>query len=246
MYNEKFFKGIRNSSYVSAKEIVPIILKIFKPKSVIDLGCATGAWLKVFTELGIEKIVGVDGSYVDYNELEIPKENFITHDLSKEFKYNKKFDLAISLEVAEHLPEASAEIFVKSLTNLSDIIVFSAAVPNQGGTHHINEQWPEFWIDIFKRNNFTVFDCIRKRIWNNKYISWYYAQNIFVYVRNNCINQYEELLSESNENKMYSVIHPRFYLTSIENYSFGNLIKLIPRTFKFEFKRIINKIKKSN
>lgn len=54
---------------------------------------------------------------------------FYAHDLTKPLHLNRRFDLALSLEVAEHLPKKSAEIFVDTLCKLSDTIIFSAAIP---------------------------------------------------------------------------------------------------------------------
>lgn len=133
LYTEQFYIDQRKSSRRSANEIVPLVLELIQPKSVIDVGCGVGAWLSVFRECGIEDILGVDGNWVDKNMLEIPENRFLVFDLTTPVLMNRHFDLVVSLEVAEHLPSECAEIFIDSLTRLGPTILFSAAIPFQGG-----------------------------------------------------------------------------------------------------------------
>ncbi|MEJ1938736.1 methyltransferase domain-containing protein, partial [Nostoc sp. NIES-2111] len=158
----------------AAKEIVPVLMEILNPTSVIDVGCGIGTWLSVFHSFGVEDILGIDGESIDKSSLRlhIDGSKFIAHDLTKPFQCARKFDLVISLEVAEHLPEEAADIFVKTLVSLGDYIIFSAAVPNQGGTGHINEQWPTYWSIKFKQYGFETYDCIRYAFWSNRNVDW--------------------------------------------------------------------------
>ena len=126
----------------SAKEVVPHILELLRPESVVDVGCGVGSWLAVFREHGIEAFLGVDGAYVDGDLLQIPLEKFLPPDLSKPLQLDRRFDLAVSLEVAEHLPEECAATFVASLVALAPVVAFSAAISHQGGHQNVNEQWP--------------------------------------------------------------------------------------------------------
>ena len=102
-------------------------------------------------------------------------------DLTQRIDVNRRFDLAICLEVAEHLPRQSAELLVTSLCAFSDAVLFSAASPGQGGTHHINEQWPNYWAELFSRRNFGGVDCLRPLLWENEAVAPYYRQNIILY-----------------------------------------------------------------
>jgi SAM-dependent methyltransferase len=124
--------------------VVPTVLRLVQPEPVVDVGCGDGAWLSVFRELGVNHRFGLDGDYVDRRLLQIPQDQFSATDLSLPFRLPCTFDLAVSLEVAEHLPPQSAEDFVDSLTRLAPVVLFSAAIPLQGGTHHLNEQWPDY------------------------------------------------------------------------------------------------------
>src|SRR5690606_34222821 len=104
-------------------------------------------------------------------------------DLTKKLELNKKYDMAISLEVAEHLPESAADTFVESLTSHASIILFSAAIPQQGGQYHVNEQWPNYWNEKFKKRGFQAFDILRSEFWNNEHVPWWYRQNMVFFVK---------------------------------------------------------------
>ena len=152
---------------------------------------------------GVNDIYGIDGDYVNRNLLfeNVTSDEFGALDLSSSFDLNRKFDLAISLEVAEHIDSSSSSTFVDSLCRHSDLVIFGAATENQGGQNHLNEQWPEYWIDLFKKNGFHCYDIIRPLIWENNKIDWWYRQNVLVFSKNK-LNDYSESLS------MFSIIHP--------------------------------------
>ncbi len=183
IYNKKFYLENAKSSYSSAKEIVPLIVQLFKPISVVDVGCSSGKWLKCFQDIGIDDYLGIDNVNKNQGiELSISKTKFLQHDLKKRINIKRKFDLVLSLEVAEHLPASKADIYIDSLVNLGSIIIFSAAIPYQTGTHHINERWPSYWAKLFSERNFTPFDYFREKIWSNEKIEWWYSQNLLVFV----------------------------------------------------------------
>lgn len=183
IYDKHFFKSQCDGSYNSAKELVPMILSLVKAKRVVDIGCGVGTWLKAFSEAGVKEIFGIDAGAVDDNNLVIPKDYFQKKDLRGDFSAGmKKFDLAISLEVAEHLPNKCSRSFIKNLTALSDVIVFSAAIPWQWGERHINEQLPIYWKKLFREEGYYFFDPFRFKIIDNKNIEWWYRQNIFLVV----------------------------------------------------------------
>src|SRR5205085_11975533 len=109
-------------------------------------------------------------------------DRFRAIDLREPFELPRTFDLAVSLEVAEHLPASSASAFVESLTRLAPAVLFSAAVPHQGGWNHLNEQWPQYWAEIFARHGFFPVDCLRERFWDRPNVRWWYAQNMVLYL----------------------------------------------------------------
>jgi hypothetical protein len=147
------------------------------------VGCGIGTWLSACKELGATDVLGIDGAYLEPSLLMIDKNCFLPHDLTKPLNLQKRFDLAISLEVAEHLPESCADVFVATLCSLSDAVLFSAAVPGQGGTGHLNEQWPDYWGTRFRKKGFRMIDCIRTEIWEDDSVAPWYRQNTFLSLR---------------------------------------------------------------
>lgn len=213
----KDYKIHQEGSRRSAKEIIPLVLELIQPKRVIDVGCGVGGWLSVFKECGVENIFGIDGDWVDKKMLQIPEERFLSFDLKEPFRMDRQFDLVVSLEVAEHLPSDCAETFVDDLVRLGPVILFSAAIPFQGGTHHVNEQWPDYWVKRFQKKGYVVIDCLRKKIWQNDNVEWWYTQNILMFVRHDYLES-NPLLKQEFENtntSMLSIVHPKRYLASI-------------------------------
>lgn len=195
LYSQEFFAINRSGSLQSAKQMVPPILELIKPRSVIDVGCGIGTWASVFLDYGLTDVLGIDGSWVKQESMMIPAENFRANDLTDPSPLDKRFDLAISLEVAEHLPRNSADEFVNFLSTLSDVVIFSAAVPQQGGIDHINEQWPTYWAEKFLSRGYQPYDVIRPIFWNNNDVEWWYAQNSIVYVRSGVRNELQQQLA---------------------------------------------------
>ena len=189
MNDIKYLHNEAVHNFKAPNEIVPFVINLLNPKSVVDIGCGIGTWLAIFKEHGVQKILGLDGSFVDKKLLKIHETSFKEVDLEKSFELENKFDLAISLEVAEHISFENSDVFIKSICNLSDLVIFSAAIPNQGGQNHINEQPPMFWIQKFELKGYKAYDVIRPVFWNNVDVDWWYKQNIFIFSKNKDINQ---------------------------------------------------------
>lgn len=167
----------------AAEIVVPHLLRMFPVKSVLDVGCGLGTWLAVFRGKGVLDLFGLDGSNVDRSMLQISEMQFKEWDLRKPFDLGRKFDLVLCLEVAEHLPESCSDEFVASLCKHSDRIVFSAAIPGQGGQHHVNEQWVGHWKLRFGQMGYHLVDAIRPLVWNDDKVDIWYRQNMFLYVK---------------------------------------------------------------
>lgn len=218
IYNKNFYQAIKSGSSDSAVLVAPLVMNLLKPASVIDVGCGTGEWLKEFARYGVD-ITGVDGDYVPRQYLKIQPEKFIAHDLSQPFTVKKKFDLALSLEVAEHLAAERAETFVDNLTALAPLILFSAAVPGQGGYGHINEQWPSYWSDLFAKRDYAAVDILRKLIWDNENIEWWYRQNLLIFADKLKIKNYPLLASNIEEAAgLIDLVHPKNYMLKQSNF----------------------------
>ncbi|MBM3902221.1 MAG: methyltransferase domain-containing protein [Verrucomicrobia bacterium] len=209
-YSSQYYEGLKEDSAASAREVVPLLLRLIPTRQVIDVGCGSGTWTKVYLESGCD-VLGVDGSFVRPDQLVFQVDRFQAHDLEKPLRLGRRFDLVNCLEVAEHLSETRADGFVSDLCQMADVVVFSAAVPGQGGTHHINEQWPSYWQPKFRSNGFVPLDCIRPGIWNNPKVAWWYVQNLFVYVRETILDRHPAAVSASRPWPV-DVVHPRAYM----------------------------------
>jgi hypothetical protein len=147
-------------------------------KKIVDFGCGRGDWLKVCLQHGAASILGLDTYSLDSKPLSIPT---IYTDLTKQIKLDEKFDVAICMEVAEHLDVKYSNILVNSLVNAAPVILFSAAIPGQGGVHHVNEQPPIYWHKIFQEHGYKCYD-FREEIWNDEKIEPWYRMGTLVYV----------------------------------------------------------------
>lgn len=208
------------------QEIVPAVYRLLQPKSVVDVGCGIGTFLYCFKQAGVKKVLGIDGPWADKNlrKKYLADDEFKETDLEKPFNLPEKFDLAVCLEVAEHLTEPSADAFIKNLASLSDVILFSAALPNQGGQNHLNEQTPAYWEKKFNAQGFEFHDLLREPFWNNDKIFWWYRQNIFLVARKGyAINNAALPTAVSNTARM--VIHPELfnYTAQVANVSINKL-----------------------
>jgi SAM-dependent methyltransferase len=217
MYSKVYYETVYQQVRDSAREIVPLVVELLHPRRIVDVGCGTGTWLAAFASRGATEILGLDGEYVDRTLLDIPLDCFVASDLGQPLPLTRRYDLAVCLEVAEHLPSSRAAALVQELTHLAPAVLFSAAIPFQGGVNHVNEQWPEYWADYFQSHGFVAIDCLRPAIWRNRNVAWFYAQNILLYA--------EEKFARSNpalarglagtHREQLSLVHPACFLARL-------------------------------
>jgi hypothetical protein len=179
-YDADFYRFLASFAARSAEQIVPLLTTVLPIDSVADFGCGEGAWLSVWRKAGIT-VMGIDGPYVDRQHLMIDGNEFRTADLSQRIDLGRRFDLVQSLEVAEHIPRQRAADFIGVLTDHGPLVMFSAAVPGQGGAHHINEQPLEYWREKFGDRGYVAIDYIRPQIVDNLRIQHWYRHNIVLY-----------------------------------------------------------------
>ena len=220
-YSETFYDEALICATKSAGEIAPIVMKLFNVQSVLDVGCGTGSWLATFSKLGVPVVRGIDNAAMEKAQLQIPRECLIKQDLTQPFQIDRQFDLVMSLEVAEHLPESCAKDIVKRLVSAGDVILFSAAIPHQGGTNHINEQWPEYWAELFAEHGYIPVDYLREKIWNNESVNYWLAQNLLFYVKKESLSKYPKLAeyAKQTDAKRLTRIHPKTYVKNYQSMS---------------------------
>ncbi len=212
LYSQPFFREQCDGSLRSAQRVLPIVMNLIQPLSLIDVGCGVGTWLAAASQLGVTDYLGIDGAYVSSEMLQIDKGHFRAVDLANGIPKVGEFDLAICLEVAEHLPEEAALRLVSDLTSLAPAVLFSAAIPGQTGTGHINEQWQEYWVDAFQRHQYLAIDCVRPVVWNDSDVQYWYAQNVFLMADAEFV-QKKPNLREAHEKTVgpFSMVHPKTF-----------------------------------
>lgn len=181
-YSADFYDVQRDGSFRSAVNILPIVFDVIKPKSVVDVGCGVGTWLSAAKSLGATHVVGFEGGWVANVPKPDPSIEIRAVDLEKDLDDANRFDLAMCMEVAEHLTSARSTTLVRDLCGLSDCILFGAAIPGQGGENHINEQWQSYWLNLFDSMNYAAADIVRPAVWRNDDVEFWYRQNSLLYI----------------------------------------------------------------
>ena len=210
-YDEKYHAARLEGAARSAAVVVPLLLELFPwVTSVVDAGCSAGAWLHEFQLHGISRVLGVDGADIPPQILQIDVSEFRQLDLCRPLPPLGRFDLALSLEVGDCLPSEAAQQFVTGLTSMSDLVVFSAAVPGQSKHQALHERWPSYWSALFADCRFACFDILRERLWYDQRVDWWYAQNMLVFVsefREDLLNR----LPSTRRACMLDIVHPRAF-----------------------------------
>ena len=188
-----------------------------------------------FIKNGVEDVIGYEGDWMREAETLLQKEKYIYFDFTQEIKASRVYDLCLCLEVAEHLDYSSARILVSTLTSLSHQVVFSAAIPQQGGNHHVNEQWPEFWAQLFAEKGYILEWDPRLSIWNNSNIASCYRQNLLVFEK-----------SASREIIIpFALVHPEAWTLAMKYRKtpiWLKVFQLFPRSLLRKGKRLFSQI----
>lgn len=213
-YDRSFFQlqSVNEKKRNAAHTISKIVLDICENiNSVVDVGCGIGVWPNAFAEHGVSVAHGVDGNYIGKEMLLLNKESFYEQDLREPLRLSRRYDLACSLEVAEHLPPSRALSFVEDLTKLAPIVLFSAAIPGQGGANHVNEMWQHHWARLFNQFNFKTVDHIRPIVWSMEDLQVCYRQNTLLYVHESVLETNSRLkeAQKKTTEAMLPLVHPR-------------------------------------
>lgn len=220
-YDGAFYDTIDKGSQHSAQNIIPTLDAILAPiegRRLIDVGCGAGSWAPTWRQYGWH-VTGVDGEYAR-ERAETRVDEFVAADLSRPLAYSKIkgiWDVAVSLEVAEHLPPERAASFIDDLdicVGRKGTIVFSAAIPGQGGTGHLNEQWPRYWYELLIARGYKVSGALRLDLWGLAELgaveNWY-AQNLLVATRDEAVWARLTLLAMESLHEPHPIVHPVLY-----------------------------------
>lgn len=211
-YDDDIYELIAETARPAAQVVVPLVLEHLRPTSVVDYGCGTGDWLAVFQEHGTQEVLGVDGTWVDRRHLQIEPRDFRVHDLRKPFTASRPFGLAICLEVVGHIPPSHEGVFLDSLAGLAPVLLFSAPIPHQPGVgdRPLNNRWPAHWAQGLGERGFVAIDCLRSRLWEDPRVIWWYAQNIWMAVRETALAEFPALqrMYEAGPPAPLPLVHP--------------------------------------
>jgi SAM-dependent methyltransferase len=212
-YTPKYYDTWLSVTRSSAEAIVPLVVDLVSPRSVVDVGCGAGVWLEQFRRAGIADVRGVDGPWVDPARVYFPAEAFEARDLERPIDLGRRYDLAVSLEVGEHLSAEAADEFVASLVRLAPVVLFSAAIPGQRGTHHVNEQWPDYWQALFARSGYVAVDAVRPPVWDNPAVAPCYAQNSAIFCEPAALEAHRGLREAHAraDGRFPALVHPRLF-----------------------------------
>jgi SAM-dependent methyltransferase len=167
--------------YTSARAVIPRVLGLTGARSIVDVGCGSGAWIRACRDLGVPEVVGVDGPHVPPIQRRVATE-FVERDLAEPLDLARRFNLVMCVDVAEDLPPERAEGLIADITALAPVVLFAAAVPGQDATPHASEWWPEGWAALFEAEGWTCRDAIRPWIRTNDQVGWRYRQTLFLAV----------------------------------------------------------------
>ena len=186
-YDSLFYRYQREGAARSAACALPVLTKLLRIGSVLDVGCGAGAWLAAHRDIGVTDVIGVDGDYVDRSMLLVDAPSFRPLDITQPFDFDRQFDLVQCLEVAEHVPHGASAALVDNLVRHGRQVLFSAAVPGQGGEDHVNEQPYTFWRDLFAARGYRLFDFVRPRIAHELAIEPWYRYNILFFAHDSML-----------------------------------------------------------
>lgn len=210
-FTDEYFRGNARNAASAARQVLPLLFDLYAPTAVVDIGCGAGAWLAAAESLGATVLRGYDGPWANPVEYTSPDIDFVPVDLeTADIELDRRFDLAICLEVAESLPESRADAVVDMVTAASDVVLFSAATPGQGGPKHIHEMPVSYWAGKFVDRGYDAFDAIRPAVWANDEVGWWYRQNTLLYLRSGSAT-IDTARLEAMVRPLLDVVHPTMY-----------------------------------
>jgi cyclopropane fatty-acyl-phospholipid synthase-like methyltransferase len=200
----------------TAKRVLRLVYDKIKFGSVLDIGCGRGLWLAVAAELGAAEIIGIEGPWIEAQATYVCLDNILTQDLELGFNLNRSFDLVMSIEVGEHLSAPAADTFVTSLVRHGHFILFSAAIPFQPGTGHINCQFPDYWANLFAKHGYQPLDFIRRAIWSDRSTHVWIRQNVIAFVSAEFMLNNPWARETSASSGPLSIVHPDLFTALIK------------------------------
>ncbi len=234
-YRHRNYEAYAEGSRRAAVVISDILQRWLAPSTLLDVGCGPGTFLDPFRAQGCTVVHGMDGRWSPLagKRADVALVDFASDppDRWAAARPLPRYDLVLSLEVAEHVRPALADAFLAFLAGSGDTIAFSAAIPLQGGQHHVNEQWPGYWISRFAAHGFAPFDILRLALWERREVPAWYRQNILLFFRGEIpprVREEGERLALRRLHQPMALVHPDFYERRL-----GRILLALSRPHRF-------------
>lgn len=216
-YDRSYHASRNTDTAHAARVVLDLLHPVYADGAVLDLGCGVGTWAAAASEHGARSVQAIDGPWVDSALLEVTQDRFRACDLERELPDAEgPFRLTIWAENAEHLSAERGTQVLDWVCNTSDAVLFSAAIPGQGGTGHRNERWQSAWAADFERHGFRVADVVRPAIWSDARVPYWYKQNMLLYYRPDRVSAAEQLDAATAEPAYLDLVHPAKWTITVE------------------------------
>lgn len=179
--NQETRDAVREGCKRSASIILPMIFDTLgTPRAMLDVGGGEGHWIEAARALGVHELWNADVESHEAVRWDAEALRPLpVRDVNGDARIIDRWPLALCLETAEHLTPTAGDHLVAELCRVADEIIWSAAIPGQGGDGHINEQWPDYWYERFEDNGFGLYDPgWRSDLWHRAEVEPWYAQNL--------------------------------------------------------------------
>lgn len=216
------------------QKIISVILPIYTPSSVLDIGCYDNAlWLKTLYAYGCKKLYAL---CTEDKKPSLPQnvKIFVANIQTQYIKFEATFDMSLCLFASEHIDAVKAPNFVSMISKSADSILFCCPV-----SETTNQLSLVAWAKLFNQSGFQCFDIIRPAIWNDKSIPLKYRKNTVLFVKENT-TKIDIAKIKLHEKPLLDVIHPEEHIATLnENQHLSCITKKYQTHLRSVYKTIL-------